>query len=96
MIKKSIEKDLVIKLRRKGASYSQIKNIVNVSKSTLSSWLSALPLSKKQISKLRDKNPQRIERFRNTMHLKSDKLNEQSYTKVTKDIGNISKRECII
>ena len=96
MIKKSIEKDLVIKLRRKGASYSQIKNIVNVSKSTLSSWLSALPLSKKQISKLRDKNPQRIERFRNTMHLKSDKLNEQSYTKVTKDIGNISKREFII
>lgn len=87
---------MVIKLRRKGASYNQIKTLVNVSKSTLSSWLSAFPLSKKQISKLRDRNPQRIERFRNTMHLKSDKLNAQYYVKVAKDIGKISKREFII
>ncbi len=72
MISKEIEKQKALKLRKLGHSYSQIKNSVSVSKSTLSLWLKEFPLSKSQIDLLRGKNPQRIERFRNTMKAKKD------------------------
>lgn len=36
-----------ITLRKKGMSYSQIKTEIGISKSTLSGWLSDMPLSKK-------------------------------------------------
>ena len=65
-----IEKDLAIKMRLKGASYSQIKEKMGISKSTLSGWLADYPLSNKRIKELRDLNPRRIENFRNTMRMK--------------------------
>ena len=40
------EKTKAIELRKKGNSYAQIGKILNVSKSTLSSWLSEIKLSK--------------------------------------------------
>ncbi len=93
MINKDLEKEKVLKLRQRGLSYSQIKKQVNVSKSTLSLWLSKFPLSKEQIVKLRDKNPQRIENYINTMRLKREKLDIESYDLISKDIGTMSKRE---
>ncbi|TSC90779.1 MAG: Uncharacterized protein CEN92_380 [Candidatus Berkelbacteria bacterium Licking1014_96] len=36
----------MIKLRKKGLSYNQISDLTNIPKSTLSDWLSDLPLSK--------------------------------------------------
>ena len=60
------DKERAIKLRLKGLSYSQIKEKIGLSKSTLSNWLSAYPLSEKRIRELRDWNPRKIERRRNT------------------------------
>lgn len=59
-------------------SYSQIKERLGVSKSTLSYWLRKYPLSKQQIGILRDWNEQRIERFRETMRRKRE-LREQVF-----------------
>jgi len=96
MINKDLEKNRVLRLRQKGLSYSQIKKQVNVSKSTLSLWLSEFPLSKEQIVKLRDKNPQRIEKYINTMRLKREKLDMESYNLISKDVGTISNREKLL
>lgn len=41
-----------IQLRKEGKSYSEIKNIVNASKSTLSNWLKNIELTKEQKSRL--------------------------------------------
>ena len=83
-------------MRQKGMSYSQIKEKIKVSKSTLSGWLSDMPLSEKRIKELRDFSPVRIEHYRNTMRAKKDARLEEVYKKVSKDIGVLSKRDLFL
>lgn len=93
---RKIDKQKAILMRRKGMSYSQIKEKLIVSKSTLSDWLSGMPLSEKRIRELRDFNPQRIERYRNTMMAKKNVRMKEVYQKVSRDIGIFSKREIFL
>lgn len=95
MAKKDL-KQKVIKLRMQGMSYSQIKKELSVSKGTLSGWLKEYPLSESRIKALRDNNPQRIERFRNTMARKKEERLEIAYKKAAKDIGKLNNREMLI
>lgn len=83
-------------MRRKGMSYSQIKGKLGVSKSTLSGWLYNMPLSKKRIRELQADNPIRIERYRNTMRAKKETRLKEVYRKISKDIGNFSKRDLFL
>lgn len=85
-----------LELRKKGFSYSQIKEKIVVSKSTLSKWLQDFPLSKSRIKELRDFSPRRIESYRNTMKLKRDVWMLEGYKKASKDLGKLSKREILI
>jgi hypothetical protein len=96
VIAKEIEKQKAIALRKRGYSYTQIREQLTVSKSTLSLWLKDLPLSKSRIDSLRGKNPQRIERFQNTMRAKREALESNVFSKVGKELGMLSKREKII
>lgn len=75
------DKEDAIKLRLQGNSYSQIKSILKINKSTLSYWLKDFPLSEERIRELRDKNPQRIERYRATR----TKQRQQRFDKIYKD-----------
>jgi hypothetical protein len=59
-------------LRKVGQSYTQIKQALGVSKSTLSLWLRGHPLSKERIRLLRDVSEVRIEKFRQTMSAKRE------------------------
>jgi len=83
-------------MRHKGMSYSQIKEKLGISKSTLSGWLHDFPLSEKRIRELRADSPIRIERYRNTMRAKRDAKNKIAYQKIANRIGNISDREFLI
>lgn len=83
-------------LRAEGKSYSEIKAILGISKGTLSPWLRDMPLSKEQLMQLRDKNPIRIEHYRETMRKKREARLNLAYLKAKKDIGKISKRELFI
>ena len=93
---RKLEKQKALDLRKKGYSYSQIKEKLGISKSTLSGWLMDHPLSEKRIRELRGNNSQRIERYRNTMHKKKEERLLGVYTKVSKDIGIFSKRDLFI
>mgnify|MGYP001593193284 CR=1 FL=1 len=66
------DREIALKLRKEGKSYSQIKAALGVPKSTLSGWLNHLPLTKRQIHLIRDINSKRIEKFRATMRRKRD------------------------
>ena len=77
-------------------SYSQIKKVLGVSKSTLSSWLSKYPLSKKRINELRGNNERRIEKFRNTMKIKDNAKIMSAYNEVSKIIKRLSHRDYFI
>jgi len=90
------DKQKALSLRKKGMSYSQIKEKLDVSKSTLSGWLYNMPLSDKRIRELRADNPIRIERYRNTMRTKKENRLKEVYRKVSKDIGNFSKRDLFL
>lgn len=93
---RKLDKQKAIKLRQKGYSYSQIKEKLGISKSTLSGWLDNMPLSEERIKELRDFSPQRIERYRNTMRAKKETRLEEVYKRVSKDIGQFSKREIFL
>jgi len=83
-------------LRKQGNSYSQIKKILGVSKSTLSGWLKDYPLSKQRIRELRDWNEQRIEKFRNTMRQKRETRLNAFYQSQKKAVLPFSSREIFI
>lgn len=93
---RKLDKQKAITMRKTGMSYSQIKEKLNVSKSTLSGWLYDMPLSEKKIRELRADNPIRIEKYRNTMRLKRDSKNLEAYNIIAKRIGKISDREFLI
>jgi hypothetical protein len=85
-----------LRLRSKGYSYSQIRQHIPVSKSTLSNWLGHLPLSRQKINTLRGSNPKRIELFRETMRKKRESRIAIQENRSRKDIYHISKRELFI
>ncbi len=90
------EKERAIILRRKGASYSQIRKILKVSKSTLSLWLKEYPLSEGRIRELRDWSAQRIEHYRETRRRTRDTLLKNIYEEERGKILPLSKRDLLI
>ncbi len=84
------------KLRKEGKTYSEIKRILRVSKSTLSLWLRDMPLSDEQMRTVRDWNPRRIENYRITTQRKREARLSLAYQKAKKDIGILSKRELFL
>jgi len=91
-----IDKEKAIKMRLKGASYSQIKEKLCISKSTLSSWLSDYPLSEKRIKELRDDNPRRIEKYIATRKVTRDVEFEKFFNLAKLKIGKLNQREFFI
>lgn len=90
------DKEKAIKLRLKGLSYSQIKEKMGLSKSTLSNWLSQYPLSDKRMRELRDWSPRRIEKCRVTKLINRQNKLDDIYLRVKKDIKNLNKRETFL
>lgn len=89
-------KEKVLEMRKQGMSYSQIKAVVKVSKGTLSLWLRDMPLSREKINELRALNPQRIERYRNTMAAKRRVRLDDAYRVASKEIGVLNSREIFL
>jgi transposase len=81
---KSDLKYKAIKMRQGGMSYTQIKNVVNVSKGTLSVWLKDYPLSDERLKELRDNSPIRIEKYRNTRLKQREQVLENIFVNVSK------------
>ena len=90
------DKKKALDMRKRGKSYSQIKNALGVSKGTLSYWLRDLPLKESDLRKLRDTNPRRIEAFRATMVKKREDRLKKVFEKAQKNIGKLSKRDMFI
>lgn len=90
------DKQRALAMRKKGMSYSQIKEKMKISKSTLSVWLKDSPLSEERIKELRDNSPIRIEKFRNTMQAKKETRLREVYQKVANDICDLSERDLFL
>lgn len=87
----------VIELRKIGKTYSEIRRIVHVPKSTLSDWLSKYPLTKEQIFIL-EKNRKRnkdlsIEKVIQTKRIKREKRLAKTYIDQKKNLLPLSSKE---
>ncbi|MBI3380190.1 helix-turn-helix domain-containing protein [Candidatus Gottesmanbacteria bacterium] len=91
------ERRKVIELRKQGATYSDIRAKINISKSTLSDWLRSYPLTKTQtnlLEKSKTRNKKfAIERFRSTMHMKKEKRLSVLYKQEKKRWISLNRRE---
>ena len=90
---KQREKQKALKLRKLGKSYSQIKKVLRISKSTLSSWLKNYPLPPEKIRELRDWNHIRIEHYRETRSKTREALLKQIYDEEKEKILPFSDRD---
>jgi len=89
-------KEKAIDFCKKGMSYSQIREKVLVSKSSLSLWLRDYPLSAGQQNQLKFKNQQRIEKHRATMLQKRNERLDKVYKIVRDKLGSLTDREFFI
>ena len=84
-------------MRLRGMSYSQIKEQIPVSKSTLSLWLESYPLSAERLYELRSAgNSHRVEAHRETMRKKREVKIATQEQRVTEDLGKLSRRELFV
>lgn len=90
------KKSEAIQMRKNGASYSQIKEKIKVSKSSLSLWLREMPLPEKRLRELRDWSAIRIEKFQNTMRDKREKRWATVRECAARDIKTLNKRDLLI
>lgn len=90
------DREKALSLRKQGMSYSQIKKILKVSKSTLSLWLREHPLSKQRVRELRDWNEQKIEKYRETMRQKRETRLNQFYKEQKELLFPFSRRELFL
>jgi len=93
----SSKKDKAILLRKKGLSYGQISGLTNIPKSTLSDWLSDLPLSKiakkKNMAKTRLIWAKNIIAFNRKRSIEYKRKTAEEIKQYANKIGKISKDE---
>ncbi len=85
-----------IELRKQGMSFTQIKEVVGVSNSTLSVWLRDYPLSKERIRELRIVTDQQIERTRESKSKTRNIRLLAVRSKAEKEIGTLTERDLLI
>lgn len=90
------ERRNAILLRKKGKSFSEIRKIVKVSKSSLSIWLKQYKLTKKQIVRIDKIKYRAIEKFRLTMQKKREDRLKRFYCEQRKILLPFSKKELLI
>src|ERR1035437_5465266 len=92
-----IDRQRAIDLRKKGKTYNEINRELNISKSTLSDWLSEFPLTEDQLNLLqKSKTRSRLiaaEKNRIKKQRKHDKRLEVTYQEEKKRWSTLTKRE---
>ena len=90
------KREQALALRKQEISYSEIKKVIGVSKSTLSYWLRDYPLSREKINELRGNNEKRIEKYRETRRKTKEKRLYKYYIEQENNIFPLSKRDIFI
>ena len=87
------KKGIAIELRRKGLSYSDIQNSINVPRSTIAYWLKDIELSDEQAEKLRAKRSAVAKSNSQKRTARILRETEDLKRSSVKEVGGITKRE---
>ncbi|MCX6716117.1 MAG: hypothetical protein NT077_03830 [Candidatus Taylorbacteria bacterium] len=93
---KILERQIALRLRREGKSYSEILQEISVAKSTLGVWLKNEGLAQPQIQRITEK---RIEGQRKGARARHDKRildQDEIYAGVKKNFGELSMRDLLV
>ncbi|HAS80551.1 MAG: hypothetical protein UR25_C0001G0158 [Candidatus Nomurabacteria bacterium GW2011_GWE1_32_28] len=96
MIEKTEERELAIKLRKEGKTYSEILSIVPVAKSTLSIWLQSVSLSKKQTQRITKERLAGSQRGGDAKRKQRIEKQNSIFSKAKSEINSISKKELFL
>lgn len=96
MVSKTKEKELAIQLRKQGKSYSEIRRIIPVAKSTLSIWFREIHLSKRQEQKITIKRIEAQKRGAEARRTQRITRSSQIKELAKQDIKDISKKELFL
>jgi len=92
-MKKKLKEEAIRLRTEERLSYSEIKERLDVAKSTLSYWLRDYPLSEEEIRKRQKDGWKKAqasrERYRNTMREKKEKKKKQTYNTKRKEMRNL-------
>lgn len=87
------KKGIAIELRRKGLSYSDIQNFINLPRSTIAYWLKDIELSDEQVEKLKAKRSAVAKSNSEKRAARILRETEDIKHSAAKEIGGITKRE---
>ena len=87
------KKNIVIDMRKRGFSYSEIQNSIHIPKSTIAYWLQGIKLTSSQTERLKNKRLETIRANSEKRKLKTQELIKKIKESSAKDINKISKRE---
>lgn len=96
MIEKTKEKEIAIKLRKKGLSYSEILKKIPVAKSSLSLWLKSVKLAKRQEQRLTEKKLAAMKMGWEACHRKRVLLTQNIKNRARKEIKRLAKKELLL
>jgi predicted transcriptional regulator len=87
------DKKKAIELRKKGFSYSEIRKLLFIPKSTISYWLKKIKLSDPQLRRLKRKRSEAAKTGSKFKKLKTQEIIERIQRLASEEIKQISKRE---
>src|SRR3989344_8089641 len=87
------KKNIAIDMRKKGLSYSEIRNQIHVPKSTLSFWLKEIKLTKEHKKILNKRRTESLKRGSEKKVAKTHRTIEEIKKASAKDIKEITKKE---
>lgn len=87
------KKNIVIDMRKKGYSYSEIQTSMHIPKSTIAFWLKDIKLTQLQYEKLKNKQLKIAKENSKKRKLKNIELINEIKETASKNIGKISKKE---
>lgn len=86
-------KDKAVGLRKLGKSYSEISDMLNVNKSTLSGWLKDFPLSEVQKKNIQSRRPQWVENYKKTVRARNELRINGLIDEVKKEYKKLTRRD---
>ena len=93
IFQKPIERAKAIELRKKGYSYNEIREIVSVSKSSLSLWLRSIGLTKRQKQKFTEKKRKNQLKACQAVRTKRIRITNRIINNAKKEIPKINKEQ---
>lgn len=91
------DRERAVSMRQDGHTYSHIRQLLKVSKGSLSLWLRDVRLSKEQLEYIsKDKRVRQVETYIRTVRVRQERIRQECYERKKMELGKLSKRDLLM